>query len=297
MFGSLNEARTMLRQRLTATPFAAQSGDIVPLVRQAAALSKAEGEAPANGTRCGGRPFVSSSFDWPRTKDGRPLALLLQLACADIWRACPALDLRLPSSGRLLAFYDLEGQPFGDRIDREFRSWRLIHDSCASAAEVDWPDDLQAAHRIEPAPLAISARYTLPDDGNHNLLPLFEAGDGGVDLDVFYGRRRAWRDLRDAFLGALPARIHQVGGWANPLQSGTLEELVCLAEANLDETADWRSPQHAAALAKRSEQHFVLEIDSTDTWDIIGGGKAYYYMNEAALQAGEWDRATLQAQR
>jgi ankyrin repeat protein len=87
---------------------AAVKAAVAGLVRQAwVPRVEGDGEKPL-GARFGGRPWLGEGEAWPRTKDGRPLAFLLQIDLD----ALPEEARAAAGGGLLQVFFDVEKQPW-----------------------------------------------------------------------------------------------------------------------------------------------------------------------------------------
>ena len=71
-------------------------------------MPKTDTPLPVGCSKYGGQPDVPEGFQWPRDDRGFPLALLLQVDCADI--AVYDTEHLFPKSGHLYFFYELKEQ-------------------------------------------------------------------------------------------------------------------------------------------------------------------------------------------
>ena len=116
-------------------------------------------------SRFGGRPDVPSDFVWPVyapewMPEGRPLAFLLQINCAEL----KELDDQslLPDHGLLSFFYDLEELQLGDSKDDFGCGQVLWFEETDNLSPASYPEKLPEDSHFPEALLKFSSRKTLP---------------------------------------------------------------------------------------------------------------------------------------
>src|SRR6185436_1556440 len=151
----------------------------------------------------GGTPPLTATTPWP-SNAGKPLTFL---ACLDL-ESLSQVSLMpwLPSSGRLLFFYDVDDQPWG--FDPEHRgSWSviLVRDETSSSGTSSGarllPRQYVSFHKIQTYP-----SWERPDV---------------VALRLDDAERDSLIDVCSAVYGESPG--HQVGGYPNAIQSDEME--------------------------------------------------------------------------
>ena len=223
----------------------------------------------------GGAPPLPAGTAWP-ARDGSPLTFL---ACLDLASLQAALPLNwLPSSGRLLFFYDAGKQPWGfDPKDRG--GWVVIRVS-DPAAEPAVPSTTAGLTRQA---VAFRAIRTFPSWERPEVEAL-RLTDAEAEILI---------EARDAVYGALPH--HQVGGFPDPVQGDEME-LECQLVSNglyCGDSSGYSSPQAAALRAGVQDWRLLLQFDSDDGLGVMWGdaGLLYFWIREQDARAGRFDRA------
>lgn len=224
--------------------------------------------------RLGGTPRVGSNFEWPTWEGHGPLAYVGEVDLVALESLGLDLDLRLPPTGRLLAFYfDGSYDDFNGLVgtwDREsLAGARLLHllerrEDCTDAAIP--PGVLE----FKPQDLTGRSVITYPNWEHPALRREF-----GTECQ----EHNEWMSHpvnAEPFVEALfqlhvGEPRHQVGGWADPEQ-GPVEFEV--AQAALDEPFDYGDTRHTAEALAWS---LVLQVDSDDASDMMWGDVGALY--------------------
>lgn len=249
-----------------------------------------EDEGRLGGSHLGGRPDVAAGFAWPRKPGSQaPLSLIAQFDLAEaqshLIEAIAKLgegassELRLPKSGRLLFFYDLEDSPLGlepaERI-----SWRVMRD---------------------PMPPARLRRHPLPDDLlAHAQLPgiavAFELGFEAPPAD-----HRIWRDhavkdaqgfLRQYYPPPTGTILGAIGGWAQEGAATFDQDAARMAEGF---AIDERGGEADRAAQQWAEQTLLLRLFGLSVDKAGLKRDLYFFATHTDLAARRFDNVQLRS--
>ncbi len=226
------------------------------LVIRRARRGESRGEQGA-GSRFGGAPFLPPRMKWPRGPKG-PLDFIGQLDFAEL-APMHRKELRLPNSGVLSLFYDLENPTTGDDpTDR--RAWKTCF--VPTGAEGRFIADSEASDSVPLRMIDASfVRSSAPSEGHQvGGAPAWIQGDGRPQLAL----RAGGLSLTD------------IEGLIESERRGT--DVVSLArEAN-----QWR---------------LLWQIPSeTGLFEWFGSGTLYVLIREDDLEAQRFDKALCLAQ-
>lgn len=268
--------------------------DTAPAQPQKGKAPEAEGRL--GGSHLGGRPDVAAGFAWPRKPGSQaPLSLLAQFdlmeAQSHLDEAITKLgegafaDLRLPKSGRLLFFYDLEDSPLGVEPGERI-SWRVMRD---------------------PMPPARLRRHPLPDDlVAHARLPgLAVALELGFDAPQ--ADHRIWRDhaIKDAegfrrqYCASAPAStipaapiLGALGGWAQDGAAGFDQDAARMAEGF---AIDERGGEADKAAQQWAEQTLLLRLFGLPVDKAGLKRDVYFFATHMDLAARRFDNVQMRS--
>jgi uncharacterized protein YwqG len=240
-----------------------------PYSRPAVQLIKSAARA---SSYFGGAPALPRGMTWP-TNRGKPLGFM---ACLDLTALAKTFPQPwLPSSGRLLFFYDAEDQPWGfDPKDRG--GWAVIRVG-------DEP--------VSPsAPAADSVKRYAIDFREIGTYPSWERSEVEA-LALSDEEAEHLTDLHDSSYGGL-AR-HQLGGFPSPVQGDTME-LECQLVSNgiyCGDASGYESPLAKAIEAGAKDWRLLLQIDSDDDLGVMwgDGGILYFWIRESDALAGRFE--------
>lgn len=242
---------------------------VAPFSKPAVQLIKSAAEATSY---FGGVPALPRGVAWPM-KGGKPLSFL---ACVDLSSLSNALSQPwLPSSGRLLFFYDTQNQPWGfDPKDRG--GWAVV----LAGDE----------HLRQSAPLGESLPRHPIEFRRFNTYPSFERPEvEALALDDAESDKLT--ELADSSYGGLPR--HQVGGFPSPIQ-GDAMELECQLVSNgvyCGEPSEDDSPETRALEGGAKDWRLLLQVDSDDDLGVTWGdlGSLYFWIRESDARSGRFD--------
>jgi uncharacterized protein YwqG len=229
------------------------------------------GPTAIGASRIGGAPDGPRDFQWPKV-NGTPLAFLLQLDLATLRKE--GGESELPDRGRLLFFYDLEGNPWGGSPDDAGR-WKVVYDRSESPAPIPWPSSIPDELRSRPTRLTLYRVPALLPRWSPAVLALPEATQDALydlnhELDRF--------DTR-----------HKVLGVADPLQGWEMDLECQLASNGLDSS---ETGQRADELAKgAAEWTLLLQLDSDYPIDLVlgRGGRLFFWIRRDDLRSSNFD--------
>jgi uncharacterized protein YwqG len=245
---------------------------IAPLSTPAVQLLKC---ADATRSYFGGSPSLPAAAAWP-SKAGKPLTFLASL---DLESLSQTLSVPwLPSSGRLLFFYDVDNQPWGfDPKDRG--SWAVIFEGEQATS----PDRPTVARSLPQHYMSFQKISTYPS-GERPEVAALGLNDSESDALI---------DLGSSEYGDLPC--HQVGGFPSLVQGDDME-LECQLASNgvyCGEPAAYSNPETARLREGAEDWKLLLQVDSDDDLKVMwgDGGVLYFWIREQDARAGRFDNA------
>ncbi len=231
----------------------------------------------------GGAPPAFPGFTWP-ARSGRPLGFL---ACIDL-AALPAgsgLDW-IPSDGRLLFYYDMEEQPWGDPKDRD--GWKVLYVPASAPinGEAPLPAGLKQEWRVERRFIRF-VTASLPPPPDDPAIEALKLSDTETDRYLELSAQR---------YGAFPH--HQIGGFPDPVQNDDME-MECQMASNEphggDESGDRasgdRDPTAPGIREGAGEWSLLFQIDSDDELDVMWGdaGMLYFWVRREDARKHHFD--------
>ncbi len=217
------------------------------------------------------------------------LSFVAQVDLADVAAVGESVP-EMPTTGRLLLFYDLLEMPWGfapgDRT-----GFRLVHDDTDADRLVphDPPGDLVAlgGDGVLPAlPLRPRRTLTVPPSG----ADVLRGALGGEDDEAYH-------DWTMEALDGADWDTHQVGGWPHQVQGDMQLEcaLVSAGHSTGDGRADEDPVVRAAAEREAPDWVLVLQVASDDARGFMWGdsGFLYVWMRRQDLRERAFDRAHL----
>ncbi len=233
-------------------------------------------------TRLGGTPLLPPDASWPRWGD-RPLAFLGVVDLSQL--AKHGLEPRLPATGLLNFFYDVEKQPWG--FDpQESAGWRVV--ACSSETAVEWgPAD--GARSFPSRRVSFEPLLSIPDWQEEPVAALLKGKR--EELAAFCDE---WELLQDR---GLPR--HQVGGWPALVQSPLGFGCELASNGINAGTPEGYSGRWARELASRAGSwQLLLQLDSDDALEWMWGdaGRLFFSLREDDARQGRFDRTWLTLQ-
>ena len=254
---------------------------------------------PQGNSKLGGEPDLPVGADWPtrpayrypREKDDfrapsawetGPLHFVAQINLRDV--ASVGSDLRLPSSGLLLFFYDVDVQPWGfDPNDAP--GWRVLHVG----------EGVPIERRSNPAGGSSKTRpiELMPSEG----LPEWAWIEENVHSDVRDGREwflEQLQKLTEDDLERISYGGHAFGGWPYLVQNPM--ELECEMVSNgvyAGSPEAYAHPRMSEFQERAADWRLLLQINSDDELDWMWGdsGKVYFLCREDDIANKRFERA------
>ena len=210
------------------------------------------------------------------TREPLPLAFVAQLDLAQL----AGLDtgLPLPKAGYLWFFYELEEQPWGYSPAHR-GSFRVLFAEAGTRTERrEAPagvEVLQGTHVTATQTLSFRTWPELEDDEQLDAYESFQDDMAADDPD------------------------HRIGGHPDQIQGDMTRSCALVTQGVYLGGPPDLAPEELERLAARaSEWRLLLQLDSDDDLDWMWGdcGRLYWWMREADIRAGNWDRAWFQLQ-
>ena len=223
----------------------------------------------------GGVPPLSPAMTWP-TKDGAPLTFL---ACLDLQSLSTALPLAwLPTSGRLLFFYDIDKQPWGfDPKDRG--GWAVMF----AADDANPPERSSTPRSLPRHDVSLHSINTYPSWERAEITAL-SLNDAESDR---------LSDLSASVYGDAPC--HQVGGFPNVIQNDDMEHECELVSHGIycGDASHSNEPEVERLRDGAGDWRLLLQVDSDDDLDVMWGdaGVVYFWIREQDARAGRFENA------
>jgi uncharacterized protein YwqG len=238
-------------------------------------------------SKLGGSPDLPESLTWPEMK-GRHSHFVAQVNLSELAAAAP--DRRLPESGMLYFFVDLEAWFNGPR---DHRAGMVVYNAGTSQKLIrtNHPSTQrkggllkffgeQATHSYEPSSLHFREAITLPE---WLLLP---AGVSMSDHET-----DSYQDLRQRI--HIP---HHLLGHADPVQSDMHLECEFTVQGLDHKKFALLQPENQEKMRQRSREnwHLLLQIDSVNnpshmTWG--DGGRIYYWIQQDHLKLKRFEES------
>jgi len=241
------------------------------------------------GSRLGGLPDLAAEVEWPRGAKG-PLSFVAQINLADASRADSTGTL--PKQGLLSFFYDLATMPWSDDA-RAPSAIAVLHTRPGTAlARRSKPADLVAPHKyahveLVETPVECRSELTLPFNRTKEARALGLSDDETHRyMDHVVVAVRISSAGTDAF--------HRMLGHADPNQGDMTRRKAYQVAGKpdaIDETPDEKVEADAASF------RLLLQIDTDEQlrsdW---GSGRLFYWIREADLTAGRFERTVFEFQ-
>lgn len=246
--------------------------DVQPHSISALMLRKSSG---ASKSYLGGDPYLPPGVDWP-SKDGHKLTFLASLDLGEVAVAGPVSWL--PTSGKLLFFYDADNQPWGfDPADRG--GWSVLHvneiGSDESARRSKLPQFFAELEKVE----------SLPDWQRFDDLGI-KLDDSEVDTYI---------DGCFEWLGA--EAEHQIGGYPRPVQGDDMELECQFASHGLycGDGSAYQSDEGKRLAPGAKDWRLLLQFCSDDDLDVMWGdvGDLYFWVKEQDSKKADFSNVWL----
>lgn len=179
----------------------------------------AEQSLPIGCSKFGGQPDVPVDFIWPRDDAGFPLALLLQINCADLGPY--DTDHLYPTSGHLYFFYELKKQDWTGMGN----SIRVLYNDepVKRLRQMERPKELEvldSEFNLRERALKFCLSYTVPT--YTDLKELLGKEAEKYDKKIYEAmRKQFWNTVYTSQSGI----IGSLGGYAEVIQSSMLSDI------------------------------------------------------------------------
>jgi uncharacterized protein YwqG len=246
---------------------------ILGAARNAIRLRATDGDGNSRDvSRLGGGAALPKGMRWPTWK-GRPQALLAHIVLAEA--AALDFDHVLPSSGRLLFFYDSEQETWGfDPADRGSWSVAFVEDDQPTEPFVD-PGFFRSV------PLSLRAEIDLPP---WESLWFESCGLEADEVDRYM-------ELRTHLSGG--DLIHKLLGHPDPVQNEMQTECQLVSNGIYCGDADaYRDARAEALRPGATDWRLLLQVDSEEDragmmWGDVG--RVYFWIRDQDLRTRNFD--------
>ena len=222
----------------------------------------------------GGWPALPPGFEWPTFRN-KPLMFLLQIELSELNGYETGLDL--PTTGRLLFFYDAETQP-----------WGFYREDAGSAKVVYIPDGEPLAevspHGIDPFPnisAAFAQEKTVPDPWS-------------VWVDDLEPTSAERFELDDALEERLMS-CTQIGGHPYVVQNSMEDECEEFASKSISDAEEFKSKSKEEKSVIMKKWRLLLQLSSNEETEMMWGdlGYIYFWINEDDLRRRDFSNVWL----
>ncbi len=233
---------------------------------------------PLGASKFGGAPDLPSGVTWPTGK-GASLSFVAQIRLEDV-HSFAAASL-LPPAGLLSFFYDAQQSTYGaDPADRG--GWQVLFTApqdVAASARAAVPSDLPKDAQFTTCALAFSEEVTLPSQLSLDAPDVVWTTDEQTKYEQFLSTFSAQADPREP--------RNRLLGFPDTLQDDMRIE--CQLAAN--GVSDATDPRAASLTAGALNWRLLLQVDSDFRAKMrwADAGMLYFWIEDAALQAGRFD--------
>lgn len=273
-----------LRSRLGEAGLSDLAEDLISHSRDAVAVFGRPGtddDRAIAASKLGGLPDLAPGTTWP-TRDGRPLAFLLQINLADV-PAVPS-EPTLPSSGLLSFYFDYDEQPWGfDPADRS-AVVVLYQTECEKLVRTAAPDGAFANKLDEGDPFnphscdfEVVKSYIDPEEMPWTDEQFDRALDEISDFEEEHAEERGPR--------------HQLLGHASGRQNVMREECQLASNGVYCGGSEYEDPKRAATLAQHaSDWTLLLQLDTDENIGWVWGdmGRLFFWIRKQDLAVGDF---------
>lgn len=249
---------------------------------------------PIGVSKFGGCPDLPKGFQWyyfkgespftDKIKD-RPLSFLAQINCSEVKKY--DLDNRLPSTGILYFFYELESMAWGfDPQDKGGAKVYYYNGDISELVRTAFPKDMEQDFMMPEIKLSFASQYNVPS---------FE------ELFDDY-QSNSWEEYDD-FLEKSGYMIStenssKLLGYSDTIQGDML--LQCELVTNglyCGDTTAYKSPKIREFEKNKNQWKLLFQLDTvtTDDFELMFGdcGRIYYFIKEEDLKNKSFDNTWL----
>jgi uncharacterized protein YwqG len=244
-------------------------------------------------SRLGGSPDVPNGFVLPTAK-GKPLDFLLQLKLDELPRH--GLSERLPATGLLSFFYDLNEQPWG-YDPKELDGFRVFHFPERATLE---RVEIGSEFAMSPSALRFWRAWSLPSYGSRVGDRLLEELRSAPHKDEEFDQLH---ELSHAlFRSAAPnpdGPSHRIGGHSDNVQGDMqLEAQLVMNGLYCGDASGYNDPRRAKLESTCEEWQLLLQLDSDDDAGFMWGdcGMLYFWLRDQDLANGDFSRTWMSLQ-
>ena len=245
------------------------------------------------GSKFGGKPDVPADFQWPyyegETFDGikknRPLSFLAQMNCAEI--AAFDTEHKLPESGMLYFFYDLETMRWGyDPGDKGCA--KVIYTESTELTIAAFPEDLADEYHLPELGIRFASVVEVPEAEEFEM----RFGEDMTDHPEDYAEyMMLGMDEEDGI-------CHKLLGFANSLQGMMIEECEMVAQGHYCGGPIKITTSDRLVIQKEcGNWNLLLQLDTVEDGEYAlefgDCGRIYFYIKDEDLKAKRFDKSWL----
>ncbi len=249
---------------------------------------------PLGISKFGGCPDLPRDFEWyyfkgesPLTDEikERPLSFLAQINCEEVKKY--DLDNRLPNTGILYFFYELEAMVWGfDPQDKGCAKVYYYDGDMSELVRTDFPNDMGEEFKLPEIGISFSAKYNAPyfeelfDDFESNLWDEYDKclEESGYKTDEEYSSKLL--------------------GYSDNIQGDMLLECELVTHGlYCGDSTGYESPFSKELKKSRTHWKLLFQLDTvtSDDFELMFGdcGRIYYYITEDDLKEKNFDNTWL----
>ena len=261
--------------------------------RNSVRLTIAGRDVAAGASKFGGCPDVPADFVWPyyegETFDGikknRPLSFLAQINCAQA--AAYDTEKKLPETGMLYFFYDLETQCWGYDPDHKGCA-KVIWSESGELAPAVFPEDLADTYRLPQLGIGFASVTEVPEAEEFEMRFGEDIADHPEDYAEYM--MLGLEDEDDI--------CHKLLGFANSLQGMMIEECEMVAQGHYcGGPVKITTSERLVMQRECREWNLLLQLDTVEDGDYAlefgDCGRIYFYIKDEDLKARRFDKCWL----
>jgi uncharacterized protein YwqG len=248
---------------------------------------------PIGTSKFGGRPHLPRGFQWPYFKGqsiftgeikDRPLSFLAQINCSEVKRY--DADNRLPSTGILYFFYELESMLWGfDPKDKGCARVFYYDIVATDLVSIDFPEDMEQDFIMPELKITFEAKYNAP-----SYEELFDYEDNLWEkYDELLGES-----------GYLPIgdKSSKLLGYADTIQGDMLLECELVTNGlYCGDGTGYNSPERKKLEQSKDQWKLLFQLDTVTagSFELMFGdcGRIYYFIKEEDLKNKNFDNTWL----
>lgn len=247
---------------------------------------------PIGASKFGGHPDLPDGFKWyyfnakaplENFTKNRPLSFLAQINCEEVKKY--DLDDRLPETGMLYFFYELETMTWGfDPSDKGSARVYYYDGGISKLVRTDYPEDMPREYKLPSIKLAFESKENIPD---------YEEISNELNMDE-------WKKYNDFKYkdNIVSDDLTKLLGYANSIQGSMIHQceavsrkIYCGGKLDIIHKEQEEIEQHKGEW----KLLFQLGTVSKENFELMFGdcGKVYFYIRESDLKNKNFENVWL----